>query len=100
MPIRPRSPEESTVTVANGVASNAPFLMTRIAPPCSATKIRPSPACANAVALDRPVTQVSSRVNPLGWDTLPPNCTSALDQGETLPAASLARARSTCCPAV
>ena len=41
--------------VANGVGSRAPFLMTRIAPPCWATKIRPSAACANAVALDRPV---------------------------------------------
>ena len=100
MPIRPRSPAESTVTVANGVASRTPFLITRIAPPCSATKIRPSAACANAVALARPVTQASLRSKPLGCATLPPNCTSAVDQAETLPAASRARARSTCWPAV
>ena len=100
MPIRPRSPEESTATVANGVASRAPFLTTRIAPPCWATKIRPSAACANAVALESPVIQVSLRVKPLGWFTLPPNCTTAVDQAETLPAASLARARSTCWPVV
>ncbi len=59
-------------------------------------KSRPSGAWAKAVALISPVTQLSLRVKPLGWAVLPPNWTSALDQGETLPAASLARARSTC----
>ena len=97
-PIRPRSPVESTANVAKGVASNAPFLITRSVPPCSATKRRPSGAWAKAVALLRPVAQASLRVKPLGCVTLPPNCTSAVDQAETLPAASLARARSTCWP--
>jgi hypothetical protein len=100
MPSRPRSPEESTVTLANGVGSRTPFLITRIAPSCWVTKIRPSGACANAVEPARPVIQASSRVKPLGCDTPPPNCTSAVDQAETLPAASLARARSTCWPLV
>ena len=97
-PIRPRSPLESTVKLANGVASSAPFLITRKAPPCSATNMRPSGAWANAVALFRPVTQLSLRVKPLGCVTLPPNWTRAVAHGDRLPAASLARARSTCWP--
>ena len=66
MPIRPRSPAASTATVTNGVASNAPFLITRSVPPCSAMKRRPSGACANAVALVRPVSHDSLRVKPFG----------------------------------
>ena len=38
----------------------------RMAPPCWVTKMRPSGACANAVALVRPVIQLSLRVKPLG----------------------------------
>jgi hypothetical protein len=97
-PIRPRSPAESTATVANGVASSAPFLTTRNEPPCSAMKRRPSGACANAVALVRPTTQLSSRVKPLGCVVVPPSWTSAVDQDETFPEVSVARARTTCWP--
>ena len=45
----PRSPDEFTLTVRKGVDSNAPFLTTRNAPPCCATKMRPSGATAIAV---------------------------------------------------
>ena len=41
-PSSPRSPSASTVTVANGVASRTPCLITRRAPSFSQTKIRPS----------------------------------------------------------
>src|SRR5690349_3140682 len=81
-----------------GVASSAPFWTTRSLPPCSATKRRPSGAGASAVALVSPPIQPSLRVNPAGMGTLPPKRTVALDHGETLPAASVARARTTCCP--
>jgi hypothetical protein len=37
-------------------------------------------------------------VKPAGCVTAPPKLTVALDHGETLPAASLARARTTCWP--
>jgi hypothetical protein len=97
-PINPRSPFESTAIETNGVASSAPFLTTRSVPPCSATKSRPSGACANAVALARPVIHASLRVKPAGCVTAPPKLTVALVHAETLPAASLARTRRTCCP--
>ena len=54
-PNKPRSPEELTLTVRNGVASSWLFLMTRSAPPCWATKSRPSGAKAIAVGLESPV---------------------------------------------
>ncbi len=100
MPSTPRSPVESTAIVANGVGSRTPFLITRMEPSCWVTKIRPSGACANAAEAVRPVIQASLTVKPLGCVTPPANCTSAVDQAETLPAASLARARSTCWPLV
>src|SRR6185295_12851478 len=65
MPSKPRSPDELTVTVRKGVGNKAPFLMTRNAPPCWQTKIRPSGARAIAVGLDNPpATKLS--VNPAG----------------------------------
>src|SRR5213593_4418469 len=64
-PKRPRSPDESTVTVRKGVASRTPFLITRRVPPCSQTKIRPSGARAMAVGLLRPAATGES-VNPGG----------------------------------
>ena len=64
-PSNPRSPDESTVSVTNGVASSASFLITRRLPVCSATKIRPSGAIAIAVGLDMPLAIVVS-VNPAG----------------------------------
>ena len=85
--------------VVNGVASKAPFLTTRKVPPCSATKSRPSGACANAVAFVRPATHAWFNVKPFGRAVLPPNWTSAVDHDETLPLVSVARARSTCWPA-
>src|SRR6266700_2476832 len=50
-PNKPRSPEESTLKVVNGVLKRTPLLMMRTAPVCSQTKIRPSGANSNAVAL-------------------------------------------------
>src|SRR5262245_47612112 len=64
-PSKPRSPDESTVTVRKGVASKTPFLMMRKVPPCSQTKIRPSGANAIAVALFKPLA-TSESVNPGG----------------------------------
>src|SRR5688572_30958728 len=43
----------------NGVGNRAPFLMTRSAPPCWQTKMRPSGAIAIAVGLDSPEIAVS-----------------------------------------
>src|SRR5258707_390558 len=57
MPSSPRSPDESTVRVVNGVGSNVPFWMTRAAPPCSVTKTRPSGATASAVGEGRPLAR-------------------------------------------
>src|SRR6185369_18066810 len=65
MPSNPRSPDESTVTVRKGVGSSAPFLMTRNAPPCWQTKIRPSGASAIAVGFVKPPATTAS-VNPDG----------------------------------
>ena len=86
----------------NGVARSTPFFTTRNCPPCSATSHRSGDAavgaCTSAVAVVRPVAQAVLRVNPLGCERLPLNCTVALAQAETLPAASRARARTTCWP--
>src|SRR5215470_9881281 len=59
MPSSPRSPFASTVNVRNGVESNPPFLITRSAPPCSQTKMRPSGAISIAVGFERPLIDVS-----------------------------------------
>ena len=56
---------ESTVTVRKGVGSRTPFLITRNAPPCWQTKMRPSGARAMAVGLFRPPATTES-VNPGG----------------------------------
>src|SRR5215510_9420433 len=64
-PSKPRSPDESTVTVKKGVASRTPFLMRRKVPPCSQTKIRPSGANAIAGGLVKPPA-TSESVNPGG----------------------------------
>src|SRR5437763_2105506 len=98
MPMSPRSPFGSTLRVRNGVPSNVPFLMTRSVPPCSHTNMRPSGACAIAVALFSEPPQWSTRLKPCGRSRPPPKLTSALAQADTLPAASRARARTTGCP--
>ena len=67
IPRRPRSPEESTVRLTNGVLSNEPFLITRSLPPCWQTKSRPSGA--NAIAVGEP-------------DRLLPNCASVNPDGK------------------
>jgi hypothetical protein len=64
-PSNPRSPEELTLTVRKGVASSAPFLMTRSAPACWHTKMRPSGAMAIAVGDERPLATTLS-LNPAG----------------------------------
>ena len=74
IPRRPRSPEESTVRLTNGVLSNEPFLITRSWPPCWQTKSRPSDA--NAIAVREP-------------DRLPPTCASTNPGGKV---AAVARA--------
>ena len=64
MPRSPRSPFASTLNVRNGVESNTPFLITRNAPPCSQTKMRPSGASSIAVGFESPLIDVS--VKPAG----------------------------------
>jgi hypothetical protein len=97
-PRRPLSPLESTVNCTNGVATAALFLTTWSEPPCSATNKRPSGACAKATALFSPVIHASSLVKPGGTVRLPPTRTVDVDHADTLPAASRARARTTCWP--
>ena len=60
MPSSPRSPDDSTVNVTNGVGRSALFLMTRSRPPCSATKRRPSGANSIDVGLASPVARLLS----------------------------------------
>ena len=67
IPSRPRSPEESTVRLTNGVVSKEPFLITRNWPACWQTKIRPSGA--KAIAVGEP-------------DRLLPNCVSVNPDGK------------------
>ncbi len=52
-----------------------------------------------AVALVSEPTQASVLVNPVPSGSAPPNRTVALAHADTLPAASRARARTTCWPA-
>ena len=52
IPSRPRSPEESTERLRNGVASREPFLITRTWPVWRQTKSRPSGA--NSIAVGGP----------------------------------------------
>src|SRR6187200_403035 len=60
MPINPRSPLALTGRVTNGVGNSTPSLITRTAPPCCATKIRPSIDTAIAVGSTRPLTTTVS----------------------------------------
>src|SRR5438105_3959186 len=66
IPRSPRSPEESTVRLTNGVPSNEPFLITRSWPFCWQTKSRPSGA--NAIAVGGPdrLLPTCASVNPDG----------------------------------
>src|SRR4029079_10178550 len=65
MPIKPRSPVESTGTVKNGVGNSTPFLITRNFPPCCETKRRPSGANSIWYGRFKPDTH-SGSVNPVG----------------------------------
>ena len=66
IPRRPRSPDESTVRLTNGVLSNEPFLITRSWPPCWQTKSRPSGAKAFAGGEPDRLPANYSSVNPDG----------------------------------
>jgi len=76
-PSRPRSPEESTARLRNGVASREPFLITRTWPVWRQTKSRPSGE--NSIAVGGP-------------ERLPPNRVSVNSAGKV--AASEAKAAS------
>jgi hypothetical protein len=66
IPRRPRSPDESTVRLTNGVLSNEPVLITRSWPPCWQTKSRPAGAKAIAVGEPDRLPANYSSVNPDG----------------------------------
>ena len=88
----------STATVSI-VPIAAPLLAARAAcRPAARSAGGRRAACANAVAADSPVTKFSLRVKPAGCVREPPNCTVTLIHADWLPAASMARTRSTCWP--
>jgi hypothetical protein len=97
-PSRPRSPAESTVSVSIVPIALPLACSARSVPPCWVTSRRPSGNCANAVADDRPVTKSALRVKAPGIAREPPKRTVRPTHADWLPAASLARTRSTCWP--
>ncbi len=60
MPMRPRSPDESTDNDTNDGPRSSPFFTTRTLPPCSAMNTRPSGATASAVGLARSAVTTAS----------------------------------------
>jgi hypothetical protein len=81
-PIRPRSPFWSTVNWWKAVGRSTPFLITRTRPAFSATKMRPSGACAKVVGGPRPGTHVSLREKPAGRREAPPKVTVMRDHAD------------------
>ena len=65
-PSRPRSPEELTERLRNGVASRDPFLITRNWPVWRQTKSRPSGENAIAVGCPERLPPNSVSENPVG----------------------------------